>query len=142
MALETENGLISTLTGLQTKEFIKSIHFNGEKIVDIVDWPHESQGIKPSGETDNHEFKTYNAVVNAFYYHGLVLMEKMAKAINNEADADFLKKAQRLKGIFNDHFSTARKVFILMALDQAIHPYNQICFPLHLGSFRKKTKEQ
>ena len=103
MALETPNGLISTQTGLQTKEFLKSIHFKGEKINDIVDWPSEKQGIQPSGERDNHEFTTYNTVVNAFYYRSLVLMGKMAKAVNKDADADFFeKKAQRVKGIINE----------------------------------------
>ncbi len=141
MALETENGLISTLTGLQTKEFIKSIHFNGEKIVDIVDWPHESQGIKPSGETDNHEFKTYNAVVNAFYYHGLVLMEKMAKAINNEADADFFeKKAQRLKGIFNDHFFDSKKGIYIDGIGSSHSSIQSNLFSLAFGLVQEENK--
>ena len=32
MALETENGLISTRTGLQTKDFLESIHFKRQRI--------------------------------------------------------------------------------------------------------------
>ncbi|MGZ3962807.1 MAG: alpha-L-rhamnosidase-related protein [Flavisolibacter sp.] len=114
IALENPNGLISTLTGLETKSFLKSIHFKGQKIKDIVDWPSELQGIQPSGERDNHDFKTYNTVVNAFYYRSLVLMGKMARAVNKDADADFFeKKAESVKRIFNEEFlDRARGIYI------------------------------
>ena len=39
-ALTGKNKLISTKTGLQGKDFLQSIHFNGKELRDIVDWPH------------------------------------------------------------------------------------------------------
>ena len=39
MALREKNGLISTTTGLQTDDFLRSIRMKGQ-IRDIVDWPH------------------------------------------------------------------------------------------------------
>ncbi len=134
MALETENGLISTTTGLQTKEFLKSIHYNGEKIEDIVDWPSGWQGIKPSGERDNHDFRTYNTVVNAFYFRSLILMGKMADAVNNKVDADsFKKKAQTLKGIFNHHFFDAQKGIYIDGIGSSHSSMQSNLFSLAFG---------
>src|SRR5690606_21562004 len=76
--LTMPNGLISTTTGLVTDEFKKSIFCNGEKMRDIVDWPQRSSAIPEGGETDSYVFADYNTVVNAFHYHTLRLMEKMA----------------------------------------------------------------
>jgi alpha-L-rhamnosidase len=42
MALETGKGLVSTRSGLQSKEFLNSIHFNGKELRDIVDWPNST----------------------------------------------------------------------------------------------------
>lgn len=104
MALETENGLISTRTGLQTKDFLESIHFNGKGLMDIVDWPHGGSTL-PGGETDNYDFKDFNTVVNAFYYRSLVNMSEMSKAIGKQSDADFFsKKASAVKIAFNRYF--------------------------------------
>ena len=105
MALGTENGLISTRTGLQTKEFLNSIHFNGKELRDIVDWPHGGMGIGSGGETDNYDFRDFNTVVNAFYYKSLVYMSEMSKAIGNKADSDmFIQKASAAKKAFNQYF--------------------------------------
>jgi alpha-L-rhamnosidase len=134
MALENPNGLISTRTGLQTKAFLKSIHFKGEKIVDIVDWPSELQGIQPSGERDNHEFKTYNTVVNAFYYRSLVLMGKMARAVNKNADADFFeKKAETVKEIFNEQFFDRVKGIYIDGIEATHSSIQSNLFPLAFG---------
>src|SRR5690606_15621713 len=48
--LEEDNGLISTRTGKQTPELMKAIHFKGDSIRDIVDWPHS--GILGLNESD------------------------------------------------------------------------------------------
>ncbi|HAZ02136.1 MAG: hypothetical protein A2W90_22660 [Bacteroidetes bacterium GWF2_42_66] len=111
MALETGNGLISTRTGLQTKEFLESIHFNGKELKDIVDWPNNSktEGWK-GGESDNFEFTTYNTVVNAFYYQALVYMANIAKVIGNKGDFQFYRrKAQTVKNTFNSNFFNAER---------------------------------
>ncbi len=46
---------------------------------DIVDWP--------SGERDGYVFKSVNTVVNAFYYHTLILMQQIAETLGNTTDA-------------------------------------------------------
>lgn len=134
IALETENGLISTRTGLQTKEFLSSIHFTGKKLEDIVDWPSEMQGIQPSGERDNHELKTFNTVVNAFYYRSLVLMGKMAKAVDNASDANFFnQKAARLKEIFNTRFFDPKKGYYIDGIGSQHSSIQSNMFPLAFG---------
>lgn len=113
MALETPEGLISTRTGLQTKSFLESIHYNGDMLHDIDDWPDADQGIYPSGETDNYERKDYNTVVNAFYYRALVLMSQIAKATSHTDDAAlFETKAEKVKKKFNeDFFDKVSKIY-------------------------------
>jgi len=105
MALQTEKTLISTRTGLQTKEFLKSIHYNGSALKDIVDWPHGDMSVLKGGETDNYDFGNYNTVVNAFYYQSLVYMAKMSTAVGKKKDAQlFAKKADSVKIAFNKNF--------------------------------------
>ena len=56
---------------------------------DIVDWP--------TGERDGYVFKPVNTVVNAFYYHTLMLMEQIASALGKTADAQqFHQDAQQV----------------------------------------------
>ena len=112
--LKCENGLISTRTGLQTEEFLRSLHFKKkkpgsidnypEKLVDIVDWPHEKGSTIPGGETDNYEFTDYNTVVNAFHYHALVTMSLIADAcqLKDEARA-YREEAAEFYRVFNKH---------------------------------------
>lgn len=87
--LAREDGLISTRTGKQTPELLRSIHYQlfgtSSRLEDIVDWPHSS--VLPSGETDGFVFTDYNAVVNAFYYEDLRTMDKLASALGFTADA-------------------------------------------------------
>lgn len=104
MPLEEPNGLISTLTGKQTKEFLASIHitkaFDGKQdLKDIVDWPRGGGYIgkekQYQGETDGFVFCKLNAVVNAFYYRNLVLMARLAKVLGKEADAVFYEQKSK-----------------------------------------------
>ena len=142
MALENPNGLISTVTGLQTKEFLKTIHFHREKIVDIVDWPSELQGIQPSGERDNHDFKPFNTVVNAFYYRSLVYMAKMARAVNKEADANFFEdKAQKVKKIFNESFFDPVKGIYIDGIGSSHSSIQSNLFPLAFGLVPKEQEK-
>ncbi len=108
MPLEESNGLISTLTGKQTKEFLATIHitkaFDGKQdLKDIVDWPRGGGFIgkekQYEGEIDGFVFCKLNAVVNAFYYRNLVLMSRFAKVMGKDADAVFYE--QKSKEAFN-----------------------------------------
>ena len=147
IALTTENGLISTLTGLQTKDFLNSIYFNGESIYDIVDWPHGKlqrapQGYGDGGETDNFEFETFNSVVNAFHYRCLILMAEMAIAIGNSDDSSLFKiRAKNFKEIFNDYFLNNDGLYIdgIGSDHSSIHAN---LFPLAFGLVPEKNRSK
>lgn len=88
LPLRSDNGLISTKTGKQTKQLMRSIHYQGDSLRDIVDWPHTGGfGMVGNGETDGFVFTTYNAVVNAFHYKALRDMAKLAMAAGKADDA-------------------------------------------------------
>lgn len=94
LSLAREDGLISTRSGLMTKEVLESVHHPGD-LRDIVDWPQPS-------ETDGYVFTTVNAVVNAFHYRALVLMARMAEIAGRSADAQmYRKRADRVHSAFN-----------------------------------------
>lgn len=114
IALTTENGLISTRTGLQNEAFLKSIYFNGKELKDIVDWPHGSMsGALEGGETNAFDFQDYNTVVNAFHYHTLRLMSHMAATIGKKQDvAYYNRQAEKVKKAFNRYFfDTERQIY-------------------------------
>ena len=87
--LAREDGLISTRTGKQTPDLLKSIHYqvfnSNSKLEDNVDWPHKS--VLPTGETDGFVFMDYNSVVNAFYYEDLKVMHQLSQALGFTGDA-------------------------------------------------------
>jgi len=115
LALARDDGLISTQTGLITKDILASIHLNGN-LRDLVDWPHGNiLGLQGGyGETDDFEFKPINTVVNAFHYRALVLMGRMAAAIGKQDDAArFAQAAERVLRSFNDKlFDEAKGVYV------------------------------
>lgn len=73
---------------------------------DIVDWP--------SGERDGYVFKPINTVVNAFYYHTLLLMEQIADTLGNTADAQlFRQNAEQVYQSFQSvFFNTATGLYV------------------------------
>jgi hypothetical protein len=115
LSLARDDGLISTQTGLVTKDVLQSIHFQGA-LRDIVDWPHGNVlGLQGGyGETDDFEFKPINTVVNAFHYRAVVLMSRMAEAIGRMEDAHrFAEAAARVKQSFNEKLlDTHRGVYV------------------------------
>ena len=115
LALAREDGLISTQTGLVTKDVLASIHLNGN-LRDLVDWPHGNiLGLQGGyGETDDFEFKPINTVVNTFHYRALVLMSRMADAIEKQDDAArFAQAAEKVRRSFNDKlFDKTKGVYV------------------------------
>lgn len=96
LPLRDSNGLVSTKTGKQTKQLMASIHYQGDSLRDIVDWPHTGGfGMVGNGETDGFVFTDYNAVVNAFHYKALCDMAELAEALGHKTDAKlFREKAE------------------------------------------------
>jgi len=114
MPLAGDDGLISTRTNKQTSEFLESIHFpksfdDKQGLRDNVDWPHGSKYIgnekEYDGEQDGFVFDDYNAVVNAYYYHSLGLMKKIALVLDKKDDATFYEaKAKQVYQSFQEIF--------------------------------------
>ncbi|WP_428662291.1 alpha-L-rhamnosidase C-terminal domain-containing protein [Runella sp.] len=117
MPLAGENGLISTRTNKQTDDFLASIHinklFDGRRgLHDNVDWPQTGDYIGPEkeykGETDGFVYTNYNAVVNAYYYQNLVLMQKIAALLHKPVDVKLYEaKAQQVYTSFQTVFRDA-----------------------------------
>jgi hypothetical protein len=121
IGLRESNGLISTKTGKLTPEILRSIHFEGKNMRDIVDWP-------PS-EMDGFVHSNYNAVVNAYHYHALFLLSKIAEAIgNNKEKEEFARRADVMKKDFNKHFFDRNRGCYRDGLD-SLH------FSLHANMF-------
>jgi len=143
MALETEKGLISTRTGLQTKDFLKSIHYNGGGLKDIVDWPHGNMSILKGGETDNYEFTTYNTVVNAFYYKSLIYMAEIAKVLGKTDDVKLLtSKAANAKTAFNKYFLDKETGIYVDGIDSKHSSLHANMYALAFGLVPAENKKQ
>jgi alpha-L-rhamnosidase len=115
LPLASDNYLVSTKTGKQTPDFLKSIHFNGKELRDIVDWPHGGMGlVETGGETDNFDFREYNSVVNAFHYKALTAMSEMAAAVGKSAESvQYRQRAALVKNSFNKaFFSRERGIYL------------------------------
>ncbi len=118
MPLAGNNGLISTRTNKQTDEFLKTIHItktfdNRRGLHDNVDWPQTGDYIgnekEYKGETDGFVFNTYNAVINAYYYRNLVLMEKIANLLGKPTDAQqYQNKARQVYTSYLKTFQEAK----------------------------------
>lgn len=145
MALEDKHGLISTRTGKVTDEFLASIHYRGNHLRDIVDWPPGRPSPKEgttgwrnkltaAGERDNYEFKDYNTVVNAFYYHGIETMRNIAHVVGNKKDEKMLsKKLKKLRKSFNNHFFDEVKGVYIDGIGSSHASLHANMFPLAFG---------
>lgn len=110
MALEREDGLISTKSSNMTKELLSSVGFEvnytGRPIEDIVDWPHD--------ERDGYEMVAINTVVNSFYYLDLIIMAEIAEKLNKKEDAElFRNKSFLVKNTINKKlFNSATGLYV------------------------------
>jgi len=98
MALEREDGLISSASVAMNGELMKNLGFSDttKRLRDIVDWPPSQKDTgwelaTEEGERDGYEMVDVSTVVNAFYYRNLVLMARIAGALGKERDAAFFE---------------------------------------------------
>ena len=121
MALEVENGFISTQSPNHNGELLLSLGFpdSTRKLRDIVDWPPESNSFGgvaryQKGERDGYVFKRINTVVNGFYYHNMKIMAEFANVLNKADEAlDFEYRAARVKKSINEYlFSEERGYYV------------------------------
>ena len=117
MALEVEDGFISTESPNHNADFLLSLGFpdTTRRLRDIVDWPPESKnfgGINKyqKGERDGYVFKRINTVVNGFYYHNMIIMTEFANLLNKPEEAlDFALRASRVKKSINEQLFNEEK---------------------------------
>lgn len=114
--LQDDSGLISTRTGKVTQELLDDLMYPGElrKFRDIVDWPQgrnqkgaTGSSLSPlaAGETDGYVFTDYNTVVNAFHYHSIDLLAKIAGVLGKIGEQQSLEAhAAEHKRIFLETF--------------------------------------
>ncbi len=106
--LARKDGLISTESDLCTRELEERLHLHKpgsvftEGLRDLVDWPPGSFTEGGTGERDNHEMLPVNTVVNAFHYHALILMSRIAQVLGHTEDhARFIVQAGLVKTSIN-----------------------------------------
>jgi hypothetical protein len=125
IALERQDGLISTQTGLLNEAVLSNIHIKGP-IRDIVDWP--------LVERDGNEMPKVNTVVNAFHYESLKLMAMIAKALGKGNDELFYKsRAEQVKVAINRQLFDRDKNHYLDGEGSAHASLHANVFPLAFG---------
>ncbi|KAA6340980.1 hypothetical protein EZS27_011176 [termite gut metagenome] len=146
LSLKESNGLISTKTGKLTPEVKKAIHFKGEKINDIVDWPQSGilgLGKNERGESDGFVFTDYNTVVNAYHYEALRLVGLIAGATGNRADqALYAGEARRVKERINSLLFDAKKGCYNDGTGTDHSSLHANMFPVAFGIAPEKYKKQ
>ena len=144
-SLTETNGLISTRTGKQTPEFLKSIHFGGKALSDIVDWPQSGVlgvGKESPGEADAFVFTDYNTVVNAYHYEALRTISRIAEVLGKTADSDaYLKRAEHVKQQFNKLFLDTKKGYYKDGIGTDHSALHSNMFPLAFNMVPAKNNK-
>lgn len=110
MELVREDGLISSQSEKNTREFMQKLGFKDpkEKLKDITDWPpaQKDTGWKlatEEGERDGFVFMPINTMINCFYYKNMEIMAEFAKILNKTDDEiNFQLRALKAKKAIND----------------------------------------
>lgn len=143
LALRENNGLISTKKGKNTPELCKTIHYDGKKIRDIVDWPQSGfvgEEKEYGGEADGVVMDTFNTSVNAFHFQAVKLMGMVASTLGKEQDSRYYsEEAARIRKQFNRLlFDTSKKRYRdgLSTDHSALHSN---MFPLAFGMVEEKN---
>jgi tetratricopeptide (TPR) repeat protein len=132
-ALTEKNGFISTTTGLQTPEFIRSIR--REPVRDIVDWPHS--------ENDEFDYTDYNVVTNAYRYEALKRLAQIAEAIGRTDEAtDYAKQAEKFKLQFNKSFFNGKTGIYKDGVTSGHSSLHANMFPLVFGMVENSKKQK
>ncbi|MDR3261249.1 MAG: family 78 glycoside hydrolase catalytic domain [Tannerella sp.] len=144
--LKESNGLISTRTGKLTPPVLQSIHFMGEAISDIVDWPQKGilgLGKNEPGEADGFVFTDYNTVVNAYHYEALRLVSLIADALGHPADqTQYANEAQRVKEQINRLLLDPKKGYYKDGIGTDHSSVHANMFPLAFGIAPAKYTKQ
>ncbi len=143
LALASDDGLISTLKGGVTTDFLQTLYYKGSSFRDIVDWPPGTpkgerqpgnHGPHPEGERDGYVFMPYNTVVNAFHYYTLILMKDISRAIDKMDEARwFSEQANHVKESFNKNFFDEKRGIYFDGIGSDHASLHANMFPLAFG---------
>ena len=143
--LEDNNGLISTRTGKQTPDLMKSIYFNGKELKDIVDWPQTGilgLGKSEAGETDGFVFTNFNTVVNAYHYRALSIMAKLAENLGYASEAKiYQSKAEKTKQAINQFMLDKKRGVYIDGLGTDHASLHANMFPMAFGMVPEGYKQ-
>ncbi len=111
IALARDDGLISTLTGLVTPEFLHTMRLT--TMDDLVDWPPASPADGVPGERDGYDMVPIKTIVNAFHCWNLELFARIAAQLGREQDHRFFAERHRqvAASIHRVCFDTARSLY-------------------------------
>ncbi|MEK6477026.1 alpha-L-rhamnosidase C-terminal domain-containing protein [Catalinimonas sp. 4WD22] len=144
-ALAGDDHLISTQRGQMDQEVLASVHYEGEALRDIVDWPHTGilgLGKEEAGETDGYVFTEVNTVVNAYHYQALVCMSRIAADLGKTADSrEFMERAEAVKKSFNQRLLDKQKGYYVDGMGTEHSSLHANMFPLAFGLVPEKYRD-
>jgi alpha-L-rhamnosidase len=144
IALAREDGLIDSTSPAITHDLLDRLGLvqphpkddPAECLKAIVDWPHCGLfGLPPHmGETDHHEFRPINTVVNAFACHTMGLMSHICEAIGQTEQArQWADRARRTTEQFNRVLLDTRRGIYVDGEGSTHSSQHSNMFPMALG---------
>jgi len=125
--LAREDGLITTKNDKLNKKLMVQLGFeNRRKIRDIVDWP--------MSERDGYDMTAINTVVNCFYYENLLMISRIAEALDKKEDMRFYQaKAAKVKDLINETLFNPATGLYIDGEDSSHSSLHANMFPLAFG---------
>ncbi|MEN6301244.1 MAG: alpha-L-rhamnosidase C-terminal domain-containing protein [Armatimonadia bacterium] len=112
LALAREDGLISTMTGLVTDDFLRRMRLSNMQ--DLVDWPPANPAAGVPGERDGYDMVPVKTVVNAFHCWNLDLFARLAGVLGREEDRTFFTQRHRqvVESLQRVCFDASRGIYV------------------------------
>jgi len=136
MALEVEDGFISTFSPNHNGAFMASLGFadTTQRLRDIVDWPQKGGFGGVMGEDDGFVFRPVNAVINALYFRNMEIMAEFARLLGKTEDMlDFNFRAARVKKSYNEKLFNPEKGYYTDGIGTDHGSVHASMFPLAFG---------
>lgn len=136
MALEVEDGFISTSSPNHNEELIANLGFKDtrERLRDLVDWPQKGGFGGVMGEDDGFVFRPVNTVINALYYQNMKIMAEFAGLLGRTSDqSDFNLRAARVKKSINEKLYNHEKGYYTDGIGTDHGSVHANMFPMAFG---------
>jgi alpha-L-rhamnosidase len=134
LALAREDGLIVEDRSRMSDDFLRTLRLSQPPRV-LVDWP-PADFTKNShyGERDGYDMKPVNAVANAFHYHTLVLMGRIADVLQKNDDVTlWQERASRVRHAYNKVFFNGQRGYYIDGESSDHSALHANFFPLAFG---------